>query len=96
MLVYVSLAARLKVFDVNLRPPHYTPEVTTHLLAQADLVKLNHHELAEVTGWSGDEASNARLLAKRFGLQAVCVDVRGQWCALLHRRAALPRSPACR
>jgi fructokinase len=70
--------ARFKVFDVNLRPPHYTPEVTTHLLAQADLVKLNHHELAEVTGWFGDQApagreAAMRWLAERFGLQAVCV-----------------------
>lgn len=69
--------ARFKVFDVNLRAPHYTPEVTTHLLAQADLVKLNHHELAEVTGWFGDAPAGReaamRWLAARFGLQAVCV-----------------------
>lgn len=71
-------SARFKVFDVNLRAPHYTPEVTTHLLAQADLVKLNHHELAEVTGWFGDEVpagreAAMRWLVERFGLQAVCV-----------------------
>jgi fructokinase len=77
-LYHLLAHARFKVFDVNLRPPHYTPEVTTHLLAQADLVKLNHHELAEVTSWFGDEAPSERAaamrwLAERFGLQAVCV-----------------------
>lgn len=68
--------ARLKVFDVNLRPPHYTRDVVTYLLNQADVVKFNHHELAELAGWFGvspDEATALRWLAERFGLQAVCV-----------------------
>ncbi|MGV2406671.1 UNVERIFIED_CONTAM: hypothetical protein O8I47_09020, partial [Campylobacter lari] len=45
--------ARLRVFDVNLRPPHYTKEVTKYLLSKANLVKMNHHELAEVMEWFG-------------------------------------------
>jgi len=68
--------ARLKVFDVNLRPPHYSRDVVTYLLRQADVVKLNHHELAEILGWFGvnpDEKSALRWLAERFQLQAVCV-----------------------
>ena len=68
--------ARLKVFDVNLRPPHYSRDVVTYLLNQADIVKLNHHELAELAGWFGvspDENTALRWLAERFGLQAVCV-----------------------
>lgn len=90
--VYGSLAARhapsretlyrllqqasLKVFDVNLRPPHYSRDVVSYLLNQADIVKLNHHELAEIMGWFGvssDEATALRWLAERFQLQAVCV-----------------------
>lgn len=46
-------AATYKVFDVNLRPPHYTAERTLQLLAAATVVKMNHHELAEITGWLG-------------------------------------------
>jgi fructokinase len=90
--VYGSLAARsptsretlyrllphatCRVFDVNMRAPHYSRDVVTYLLQQADLVKLNHHELAEVMGWFGAspaEDTALRWLAERFQLQAVCV-----------------------
>jgi fructokinase len=68
--------ARFKVFDVNLRPPHYSRDVVSYLLNQADVAKLNHHELAELMGWFGvsaDESTALRWLAERFHLQAVCV-----------------------
>ena len=52
LLDYLQVAKQ-KVFDVNLRPPHYTAERTLQLLAQATVVKMNHHELAEITGWLG-------------------------------------------
>lgn len=70
--------ARYRVFDVNMRPPHYTKDVTKYLLEKADLVKMNHHELAEIMGWFGeaeltDRPAAMRWLAERFGLQAVCV-----------------------
>jgi len=41
----------LPVFDVNLRPPHYTQEQVTKLLGCARIVKMNEHELREVTAW---------------------------------------------
>jgi fructokinase len=87
--------ARLKVFDVNLRPPHYTRDVVTYLLRQADLVKLNHHELAELMGWFGvsaNEETALRWLAERFGLQAVCV-TKGADGAALWVGQQLYRSP---
>ena len=68
--------ARLKVFDVNLRPPHYSRDLVTYLLQHADLVKMNEHELAEVMSWFGGlstEESALEWLAGRFHLQAVCV-----------------------
>ena len=68
--------ARLRVFDVNLRAPHYSRDVVQYLLRQADVVKLNHHELAEIMGWFGAspaEETALAWLAARFGLQAVCV-----------------------
>ena len=87
--------ARLKVFDVNLRPPHYSRDVVTYLLKQADVVKLNHHELAEIMGWFGtsaDEKTALRWLAERFGLQAVCV-TKGADGAALWVGQQLYRSP---
>jgi len=92
MLVYGSLAARrpdtretlyqllpsarYRVFDVNLRPPHYTRPVVENLLRQADMAKLNEHELAEITEWLGlpaDGDTALPWLAEHYGLQAVCV-----------------------
>ena len=68
--------AAFKVFDVNLRPPHYSRDVVQYLLRQADIVKLNHHELAEIMAWFGAshaEETALEWLAARFQLQAVCV-----------------------
>lgn len=87
--------APLKVFDVNLRPPHYSRDVVTYLLQQADVVKLNHHELAEITAWFGispDESTALRWLAERFQLQAVCV-TKGAEGAALWVGQQLYRSP---
>ncbi|MBW3129208.1 carbohydrate kinase family protein [Hymenobacter profundi] len=113
MLVYGSLAARqedsretlyrllekarFRVFDVNLRPPHYTPETTLHLLSKANLVKLNHHELAEVMQWLGQETRQDRAdamqwLAMHYQLQAVCVTC-GAEGALLYTGGQLYRAP---
>jgi fructokinase len=36
---------------VNLRPPHYTPGQVLELLGFARIVKMNEHELREVTAW---------------------------------------------
>jgi fructokinase len=91
-LVYGSLAQRaatsrqtiqrlceidaLRVFDVNLRPPHVAREVIAHSLRAADVVKLNEHELRRLRGWfdlaDGAEAAMAGL-ADTFGCTAVCV-----------------------
>lgn len=68
--------ARFKVFDVNLRPPHYTRTVVKYLLRQADLVKLTEPELAEIMGWLGQPAAEATALpwlAAHFNLEAVCL-----------------------
>jgi fructokinase len=92
VLVYGSLAARAttsrdtlleylqlsnyKVFDVNLRPPHYTPDRTLQLLAQATVVKMNHHELAEINGWLGgprDGRAGMAFLKDRYRLDTVIV-----------------------
>jgi len=87
--------APFKVFDVNLRAPHYSRSVVTYLLRQANLVKLNHHELAELMGWFGaspDEETALHWLADRFGLQAVCV-TKGADGAVLWAGGQLHRSP---
>jgi fructokinase len=87
--------AKFKVFDVNVRPPHYTKEVVKYLLEKADLVKMNHHELAEIMAWFGEEIDKPaamQWLANRFDLQAVCVTC-GADGALLWANSQLYRAP---
>jgi len=47
---YLELA-NWKVFDVNLRDGHYTPEVILDLLAHADTLKVNEEELSLIGEW---------------------------------------------
>ena len=69
--------AKYRLFDVNLRAPHYTPAVIDLLLQKADAIKLNIHELAEVSGWlgnrSGNEYTGIGLLQDQYGLREIIV-----------------------
>jgi len=68
--------APLKVFDVNLRPPHYDRPTIEYLLSKADIVKVNEHELAIVAGWFGilpDQKTQMKYLADRFNLRMICL-----------------------
>ncbi|WP_210487758.1 carbohydrate kinase family protein [Rufibacter aurantiacus] len=75
LLQYLSLA-RKKVFDVNLRPPHYTTERVLALLGLADVVKMNHQELAEICTWlgaEGDMAQQMQFIKEHLGLELVII-----------------------
>ncbi|OZI08470.1 carbohydrate kinase [Siphonobacter sp. BAB-5385] len=79
--------ANCKVFDINLRPPHYTRAIVEHLIEKADIVKMNHHELAEVTSWyeyPGEPETAMRHLAERYDLRTVCVTRGENGACLLH------------
>lgn len=88
----------LRVYDVNLRPPHTPPATVAALLPYADLIKLNHEELATLTGWEdarSDVPAGIRMLLQRIPARDVCVTCgpNGAW---LHRNgndyfAAAPR-----
>lgn len=90
--VYGSLAARsevsrttllklletsaIKVFDINLRPPHYTKEVLMDLLERADILKLNEHELDVIGSWYEPADSREdviRLIADRLNIRTIIV-----------------------
>ncbi|RYC67121.1 carbohydrate kinase family protein [Spirosoma sordidisoli] len=78
--------ARLAVFDVNLRAPHYTAETVGYLLERTHIAKMNHHELADLAGWFTpgltDEAA-MRALTDQFGLSILCVTRGENGAALL-------------
>ncbi|QNK63705.1 carbohydrate kinase [Pedobacter sp. PAMC26386] len=50
-LLQILSSAKYKVFDVNLRPPHYSKEVLQLLLSKTDLLKLNSDELTLLNDW---------------------------------------------
>ncbi|TXK46098.1 carbohydrate kinase [Pontibacter qinzhouensis] len=75
LLRYLPLA-KLKIFDVNLRPPHYNQDLLKTLLHQADIVKMNHQELEEIISWydiTGDEQQQMSFVKKEFKLQLLIV-----------------------
>ncbi|MDJ1492580.1 carbohydrate kinase [Cytophagaceae bacterium DM2B3-1] len=77
-----------KVFDVNLRAPHYTRKLVEDLLHQAHIAKLNEHELAELAAWYGNSTNlhvTMQTLQDRYSLDTVCVTLGAQGAALLNK-----------
>lgn len=75
-----------KVFDVNLRQPHYTMPTLEALMQKADFIKLNDEELQEITeafAFTSDNLKDRMLfIAQKTNTKAVCV-TRGRDGALL-------------
>lgn len=69
--------ARFKVFDVNLRPPHYTPDRIFGLMKAADFIKFNDDELYEICEHLDFEDRSLeaciRFIGEQTGTDQVCV-----------------------
>ncbi len=69
--------AKFKIFDVNLRPPHYDTGRLLDMMKKADLVKLNDDELYELSKAYGSKHNsieqNIQFLAKLSGTPRICV-----------------------
>ncbi len=87
-LISTNPQARL-LYDVNLRPDSYTPELVRDLMARARVVKLNDSEVRSVEEMFGDRRGSletfCRDYSRRFGWESVCVTRGAQGCALLVR-----------
>jgi fructokinase len=66
-----------KVFDVNLRSPHYTQQTLEELMQPADFIKFNDEELLEIARAMGSAHTeleeNIMFIAKRTNTKAMCV-----------------------
>lgn len=66
-----------KVFDVNLRKPHYSYETIETLLQSADFIKFNDEELIEITAAMGSSSSSLEesmlFIAEKTNSKAMCV-----------------------
>lgn len=89
--------ARYKVFDVNLRAPHYSPELVSDLLRQADLVKINSAELRLISEWSNisytRELDCIEAIFDKFGMQEILI-TKGPHGATYYNRSLTYEYPA--
>lgn len=66
----------MKVFDVNLRPPHDDEKIVRELFSSADLIKLNDEELDRLTDCGNSKGAietGARMIGEMAPDRAVCV-----------------------
>jgi fructokinase len=75
-----------KVFDVNLRKPHYSYEILERLIHSADFIKFNDEELLEIATALHSPFTtleeNVHFIAQKINATAMCV-TRGEHGALL-------------
>jgi fructokinase len=75
-LLQLQVGAKLKILDVNLRKPFYSPKLTDELFRIADIIKVNDEELEMICAWYGqfgNQIDNARFLKERFKLKGIIV-----------------------
>ncbi|GAB4031434.1 carbohydrate kinase family protein [Spirosoma jeollabukense] len=85
LLSLLEVAPR-KVFDVNLRAPHYERTTVETLLYYADIAKINEHELVELSAWYGEETDLHQAmnqLRRRYKLETLCVTLGEKGAVLL-------------
>jgi fructokinase len=75
-----------KVFDVNLRNPHYSTPVLQTLMGKADFIKFNDEELMEIAGSLGSTFTtledNIKFISENTGTSSLCV-TKGKHGAIL-------------
>lgn len=78
--------ASYNVFDLNLRPPHYSKSVLLYLMKKADFIKFNDEELYEVADYLGSKykglEQNLKFIAKQTQTKHICV-TKGAFGAVL-------------
>ncbi|MBU3003019.1 carbohydrate kinase family protein [Paraglaciecola arctica] len=78
--------ANYKIFDVNLRKPHYNLKTLVEMMNKADFIKLNDDELYEIAQGMGSEYNsleqNLEFVANQTNTQKICV-TKGSHGALL-------------
>jgi len=71
--------AKLKIFDINLRPPFYTIDTLKALLSEADILKVNEHELVylrdELLLTGNTDEQLLKQLSNLFAIKIICLTV---------------------
>ncbi|MGQ1948052.1 carbohydrate kinase family protein [Geofilum sp. OHC36d9] len=70
-------AALFKVFDVNLRSPHYEFDTLLKLMTKADFIKLNDDEIFKICNYMNADAHSLeaciRFIAEKTHTKSICV-----------------------
>ncbi|AZI24459.1 carbohydrate kinase [Pedobacter sp. G11] len=71
--------AKLKIFDINLRPPFYNIDTLKSLLSEADILKVNEHELVylkdELSLTGNTDEQLLKQLSQLFTIKIICLTV---------------------
>lgn len=68
--------AKTKVLDINLHPPFFNRPHIEYLLGEANILKMNIHELELITGWFSNilvQEDRIRLLQDEFNIDTIIV-----------------------
>lgn len=75
----------LRIFDVNLRAPHYTEDMIGTMAAKADVIKMNEEEADLLIGYSSDNLrGKITEFQKKFHSKTICVTRGGNGAMLWH------------
>jgi len=101
----LNVKGPLKFFDVNLRPPFANPKRIVELAARADVLKLNHDEVGQISSWirTGEATPNppgnadavaeaCAVLSKATNTPRICVTMGAGGAALWDRGALVTAS----
>ena len=80
--------AKYKIFDINLRAPHYTLEVLKTLMNEADFIKFNDDEIFEIAKelkYESDSLEETiQFIAKETKTKSICVTKGGDGAILYY------------
>lgn len=76
-LLQLLKVAKYKVFDINIRKPHYIEKTLIELMNKADLIKFNDEELFEVSRFMGSKLNsleqNIKFISEKTNTKSICV-----------------------
>lgn len=81
-------SATTRVFDINLRAPHYNNKQVETLLEKTDILKMNNHELDLLATWydgSNQTRDNIQLIQDRFNIPTIIVTMGEEGAVVNHK-----------
>lgn len=88
--------ARIAILDLNLRPPHFKPELLKELIAKCTILKINEEELEylckQFSISDTDRIIQLQELAERTYTNTICVTLGSRGAIILHEKRTYQHS----